>query len=641
MNRILPAALLCLLSGAVASAMTCQQLVTDTNTGLSGNSAIKELTVQLIAAGAQAPAIPGGGGRGRGPAGASGFSGAGRGAGGRGAFAPSGGFGGGGGRGPAVQHAAWCSVQFTYSSRGDSKDGYAPGQMQHIRIAIGLPLNPQDGGTGKAIGAWNGKLENLGGGGCAGNVGATTSATDEGYVGSSTDTGHTTAENGSGPEQRCDFGVIQDSHQLNKGMINDFIYEGVHQQVEWAKTLAKAYYSAPVQRNYWNGCSTGGRQGLALAEQYGDEFDGFIVGAPAIYWQEFRLADAWPAVVVKDRLTAKNKTLTAPQFAAATQAAIKMCDVHGLDTVQDGLVDDPRSCNFSAKANICGTTGAPGSPNCLDADQAAAIDEIWAGPKNEFGTKIWYPFNPTITLGLGGAFGGFGNIPGSTAQVMSYNHQDLTIPTKLLFVDKAAIRAAGNPPGAMTYAEEAALGSKVVDDLMETRSVDLSKVKNRGAKIIMWQGTSDPAIRWTHSLDYYRRVATFFGKGKADFDALQSWYRYYHAPGVGHCGGGEGPAPVNIFDSLVSWVEDNKAPDSILARGGSLNPQRTRPLCAWPKTAVYNGSGSIDDAANYTCQGDLDADPKAVCRMLHTQFGGEDKKAVDDKAKGIKASACK
>jgi hypothetical protein len=601
--------------------MTCQQLATDPTAGLVSNNAIRELRVQIIPSGTQASAIPAG--LGRGPAG-------------RGAFAAS----GGRGRGPAVPHATYCSVQFTYSSRGDTKDGYAPGQMQHIRIALGLPINSADGGSGKVNGAWNGKLENLGGGGCAGNVGATTSATDEGYVGSSTDTGHTTAENGIGPEQRCDFGVIQESHQLNKGMIDDYIYEGVHQQVEWSKTLAKAYYSAPVQRNYWNGCSTGGRQGLALAE-HGDEFDGLIVGAPAIYLQEFRLADAWPAVVVKDRLAAKGKSLTAPQFAAAAQAAIKMCDVHGLDKVQDGLVDDPRSCAFSAKANICGANGAPGSPNCLDADQAAAIDEIWAGPKNEFGTKIWYPFNPTITLGLTGIFGSFGSIPASTAQVMSYNHQDLTISTKLLFVDKAAIRTAGNPPGAITYAQEAALGSKVVDDLMETRSVDLSKTKNRGTKIIMWQGTSDPAIRWTHSLDYYRRVATYFGKGKADFDALQPWFRYYHAPGVGHCGGGEGPSPVNIFDNLVSWVEDNKAPDSIPAKGGSLNPQRTRPLCAWPKTAAYNGTGSTDDAANYTCQGNLDADPKAVCSMLHTQFGGEDKKAVDDKAKGIEASACK
>src|SRR5579871_1543148 len=611
-------------SGAHAQMLSCSQIATDPAAGLAGNPSIKEVNAVLVASGAQDPNLappPGGPARGRAPQ-------AGQGAPGR-------------GRGPQAPHAAYCSVLFTYSARGDRKDGYAPGQMQHIRIAIGLPLNSQDGGSGGTVnGAWNGKLENLGGGGCAGNVGATASATDDGYVGSSTDTGHTTAENGAG--QRCDFGVIQDSHELDRGMINDFIYEGIHQQVEWSKALAKAYYGSPAQRNYWNGCSTGGRQGLALAEEYGDEFDGFVVGAPAIYWQEFRLADAWPAIVVKDRLTAKGKTLSTSQFAAANRAAVKKCDVNGLDTVADGLIDDPRACAFSARANMCGAKDAPGTPDCLDRDQAAAIDEIWAGPKNEHGKRIWYPFGPGILLtSSAGPFGGFGGIPASTAKVLSYDHRDLTIPTNLLFVDHAAIQAAGNPSGAVTYAEEAALSAKVTDDLMETQKVDLSKAKNRGAKIIMWQGTEDPAIRWTHSLDYYRRVATYFGKGKADFNSLQSWFRYYHAPGVSHCGGGEGPSPVGVFSDLVNWVEKGQAPDSILAKGGGLNPDRTRPLCPWPQTAVYKGTGSTDEAANFECKGNLDSNPKAACFMLRTPFGQEDKNELDDKTKGLKASQCK
>lgn len=132
-----------------------------------------------------------------------------------------------------------------------------------------------------------------------------------------------------------------------------------------------------------------------------------------------------------------------------------------------------------------------------------------------------------------------------------------------------------------------------------------------------------------------------FRQGKADFAALQSWFRYYHAPGVGHCGGGEGPAPVDVFGDLVNWVENGKAPDSILAKGGSLNPDRTRPLCPWPQTAVYKGTGSTDDAVNFECKGDLDANPKAVCSMLHTPFGHEDQNELDDKNKGIKPSQCK
>ena len=189
-------------------------------------------------------------------------------------------------------HKAYCNVQFTYSAQSGPADGYDVGQVQHIRIGIGLPLNAADFGSGGVQGAWNGKLQNLGGGGLIGNVGSTTSATDAGYVGSSTDGGHTTAEIGT----VGNFGIIQSTHQLNLGMIDDYIYEAEHQQVEWAKKLATTYYEMAPLRNYWNGCSTGGRQGLGLAQLYGDEFDGFIIGAPALYHEAFRLSDLWPEI---------------------------------------------------------------------------------------------------------------------------------------------------------------------------------------------------------------------------------------------------------------------------------------------------------------------------------------------------------
>ena len=277
-------------------------------------------------------------------------------------------------------HKAYCNVQFTYSALSGPSDGYDVGQAQHIRIGIGLPLNAADGGMGGVQGNWNGKIQNLGGGGLIGNVGPTTP--DAGYVGSSTDGGHTAAEIGT----VGNFGIIQSTHQLDLGMINDYIYEAEHQQVEWAKKLAATYYEMVPRRNYWNGCSTGGRQGLALAEKYGDEFDGFIIGAPAVYHEAFRLSDLWPELVVRDLLTAKGKTLTPGQIAATNASATNACDVQGYDTVADGMVDDPRACTFSAKANICGGPSAPAAPNCLDADQAAAIDMIWDGPRNSFGT---------------------------------------------------------------------------------------------------------------------------------------------------------------------------------------------------------------------------------------------------------------
>ncbi len=126
-----------------------------------------------------------------------------------------------------TKNAAYCNIQFQFSSKSGPTYGYAVGESQHIDIGIGLPLNSTDGGSGGGVqGAWNGKIQNLGGGGCAGSVGATTSATNMNEVGSSTDTGHnnTAAQNGG----LCNFGLIQATNQLDTGGINDFIYEGIH-----------------------------------------------------------------------------------------------------------------------------------------------------------------------------------------------------------------------------------------------------------------------------------------------------------------------------------------------------------------------------------------------------------------------------
>ncbi len=514
-------------------------------------------------------------------------------------------------------HAAYCNVQITYSSRGGPEYGYAEGQVQHIKIGVGLPLNSTDGGTGgggNGEGAWNGRVRNLGGGVCAGSVGGTTSATDIGYIGTSTDTGHTLAENGA----RCNFGVIQATHMLNLGMIDDFIYEGVHQQVEWGKALAEIYYGKPVFRNYWDGCSTGGRQGLALAQKYGDELDGFIVGAPAIYWQEFRLSDSWPYLVILDTLTPIGKSITNAQWSAVNAAVIKACQVLGTD----GFISDPRACTWSAANNICGN---PPAANCVDADQAAAIDMIWDGPRNSHGNRIYYPFDRGIALSsfLIGLFPNF-----STNQVLAYDHVDLNYPVSNLYLDPAAIAAAGFPPDAIAYEDEATLSARTTGDYMETQDVNLDKVIEHGGKIIMWQGMADSLIRWRGSKDYYRRVATYYGHGKADFADLQPWFRYFPAPGVDHCGGGAGPSPANnVFNALVNWVENGVAPDSILGRGGTGHANRTRPICPFPTTAIYNGAPADPEVAtSFHCGGNLETQD-VICIDLRTLYkhenGGE------------------
>jgi hypothetical protein len=167
----------------------------------------------------------------------------------------------------------------------------------------------------------------------------------------------------------------------------------------------------------------------------------------------------------------------------------------------------------------------------------------------------------------------------------------------------------------------------------------------------MWQGAQDQLIRWRDSIDYYRRAATLMGGGEANFRSLQSWFRYYHAPGVQHCGGGVGPSPTTLlpngnsqlFDDLVKWVEEGVPPSSagpstnggILATGGAGNPARTRPICPWPTTAIYKGSGSSDVAENFYCGGNLDKNPVALCKMLRTDYGFENADELNFRASDL------
>src|SRR4051812_38463468 len=169
-------------------------------------------------------------------------------------------------------------------------------QFHAINIRVGLPLSAADNGTGGVQGAWNGKVQNLGGGGFAGSVGAVTGPVSTRYVGSSTDTGHNTAWcNAINPDtgQRnaqpnCGAGgagfVLDPTNGLIDWQVTDFITDSLYAQVTWSLNIARLYYATPAQRNYWNGCSTGGRQGFEMAQKYPELFDGLLVGAPAMNW---------------------------------------------------------------------------------------------------------------------------------------------------------------------------------------------------------------------------------------------------------------------------------------------------------------------------------------------------------------------
>ena len=255
---------------------------------------------------------------------------------------------------PAVGNTpAYCQVNLT--------------QYHAINIRVGLPLSALDGGTGGVQGAWNGKVQNLGGGGFAGSVGAVTAPVSTRYVGSSTDTGHATAWcNAINPEtgQRnaqlnCGSGgagfVLDPNNGLIDWQVTDFITDSLYAQVTWSLNVARLYYGTPAQRNYWNGCSTGGRQGFEMAQKHPELFDGLLVGAPAMNWNRFQTAELWPPVAAT--LLAGAAGVSSAKSNAANAAAIAACDAN--DGVTDGLINGSRGAARSMPTRLCARAADP------------------------------------------------------------------------------------------------------------------------------------------------------------------------------------------------------------------------------------------------------------------------------------------
>jgi feruloyl esterase len=468
-------------------------------------------------------------------------------------------------------------------------------QYHAINIRVGLPLSTGDGGTGGIQGAWNGKVENLGGGGFAGSVGSVTGPVTNGYVGSSTDTGHSTAWcNAINPETgepnslpNCGAAgagfVLDPNDDLIHYQVTDFITHSLHAQVTWALELAHLYYGMRPIRNYWNGCSTGGRQGFQMAQKYGELFDGFLVGSPAMNWNRFQTGELWAPVVVKDIVGPGG--LSVAKSNAANAAAVAACGE------VDGIIDEPRRCAFDARSLIC--TGAPTDlATCLTPAEADAINKIWDGPRNLRGDRIWGGVTFGTSFGIvlpGGVNAGGLMLPYEQQWVHqnpSWDWHQLTLDTTF-------------PPSSNNFTAEFKLSDQKFEATASTDNPDLDKVRMRHGKIIHYHGIADPLILPFGSYNYVSRVFNRYS-----VQETQEFMRSFFYPGNGHCGGGNAPLinSTDLFNALVNWVENGVAPDYIVARqtlsGGAI---RTRKICKYPDEAVYNGSGSTDDQSNFKC----------------------------------------
>ena len=435
-----------------------------------------------------------------------------------------------------------------------------PPAGDRIHVWIGLPTS-----------GWNGRFEGVGGGGFSGgSPNGVAGPVAQGYAAGSTDTGHQGASGS--------FALDADG-RLNWLLIRDNAYLGIHEMTLAGKQMVESFYGRAPQHSYFNGCSTGGRQGLSEAQRYPADYDGILSGAPAINWTRLHVEQMWGHVVMKqlDDFPPQCK------FAAAQAAAVAACDA--ADGVKDGLIENPRSCTYDPK-QLIGTSTACGDFSEADAE---VIRRVWQGPRRQDGSFLWYG------LERGADFGGLTSTGGTP---LTGRPNPITMEWWRYFLtqDPKWDWSVLTPASYELYWDQSVEEFSAV---LATDNPNLSAFRDRGGKLVLWHGWSDQLIYPEGTIDYYQHVQTQMGGA----EKTAGFARLFLAPGVGHCGGGPGPSPAGQFDAVVRWVEEGKAPETLTAvrRDASGGVIRTRPLCPFPLAAKYKGTGSTDEAANFAC----------------------------------------
>jgi pimeloyl-ACP methyl ester carboxylesterase len=378
---------------------------------------------------------------------------------------------------------------------------------------------------------YNGRFQAVAGGGYAGAIsfGAMASALRNGYATASTDTGHSAITQPGGS-----FALNADG-TLNWQLIEDFASRSLIELTKKAKALIAAFYGQDATYSYWNGCSTGGRQGRMLAERFPEGYDGILAAAPAINWDRFIPAELWPQLVMQREL---GGPIAQCKLSVASEAALQACD--GLDGVVDGVMDDPRRCDFDPLTLIgsstpCGTfTGA----------DARVVQMIWDGARATDGSFLSYGLAKGAPLNF---LAGNGPFP------IAVDHFRYWIEPNPAF-DWKTLDYAG-------FEQSFRVSQQLVDGVIGTDDPDLSDFRDAGGKVLIWHGRSDQLIFPEGSIHYYDRVIKSFD----GTEQVQRFARLFMAPGVFHCGGGTGPQVFDSFGALVRWVENGEAPDQITA----------------------------------------------------------------------------
>jgi hypothetical protein len=512
----------------------------------------------------------------------------------------------------------------------------APSTSRGIGIEIWLPS------------PWSGRVHILGGGGFVGSpdisshtqlatTGSLIPAFDiagaEGSVSAVTDAGHIAqGRDGTGA-----FAMLPDGG-INRTLWTDFASRGIHETAVKAKALAAIYYGTAVKYSYFDGCSTGGRQGHMEAQKYPEDFDGILVGDAALNWTRFIPAELYPQIVMQRDLG--GEVLTAAQLALVSSSAVSACDTD-LNGQHAGYISDPAACRYDPTKDHAVLCKANGGSNetaaCVSPRQANAINKMWFGqtangsvpsPATSNGyaatllpKQLWFGITRGTQLGMRSFFG----LPGLAASAngvpipfsKATDQVALNLQRPALSTPQFQNATGNGTDGwkSLSYADmaRAQKDGEILDSAfggINTDDPNLTRFRDRGARMLFYHGMADQVIPIQGSTRYYESAAGKMG----GFAALQSFYRCYQIPAMGHClgigsvNGIDGvspaanpplPAPGQLFVALMSWVEKGEPPENIVLRNAS--DSISRPLCAFPAKLRYV-SGDRSFAASYLCR---------------------------------------
>ncbi|MGD0731991.1 MAG: tannase/feruloyl esterase family alpha/beta hydrolase [Terracidiphilus sp.] len=452
---------------------------------------------------------------------------------------------------PIPDLPAFCRVAATLSPTPDS----------YIRIEVWLPTA-----------GWNGKYEGTGNGGFAGKIGY-------GSLGGGLRRGYAVANTDMGTSHPAD--VTPDVFIGHPEKWADWGWRATHEMTVVAKQIVIAYYGQEPKPSYFVGCSTGGEQAWMEAQRFPDDYDGIVAGAPAnnrtglhtgIFWS-FAAAEADSASYIP-----------AEKLPAITQALLSACTT-AKAAPSDAFLSSPEECHWDPNALLCQNGDAPG---CLTAQQVKTAQKIYNGAQDPVTHKTIYPGVPR-----GAEFGWPGLMPQSGA-----------VPFESLF--KWALGPAWNWRTFDFDRDFATLQARL-SPAVDAVNPDLSLFKAHGHKILAFHGWSDWLVYSGESINYYHSVtaaqaAPAAANHRTPDEETQTFYRLFMVPGMSHCAGGPGLTNVDPLPSLELWVEKGIAPDELVAwRAENAAIKMTRPVCPFPQSARYNGTGAPKDAASFTC----------------------------------------